>query len=505
MNWQESCKYIIEGVQTLSKRPCVHVNGVYPKFLVRGEGPYVYDENGKRYIDFPCSLGANILGYGNERITNSVLEVLRKGSLFSLSHPKETELAKLINSLIPSMETMRFVKTGSESCSAAVKIARAYTGREPIICCGYHGWHGWFSQTTPKNAGTVKQDVTQIPWGHVKTLEKLIIEKKPAAFITEPYILQDDEKLIEKYLKEIRRICSANNVVLIFDENVTGFRTRRLAAQNYWKVKPDLTCLGKAMANGIPMACVGGKREIMDVLKGDCFVSSTFGGDLIGIVAAIETINLMKHSASSEHIWQMGAKLKGAFNQTAQSLMISEEVKCIGLPPRTKFVFPTPAHLGLFWQETLRYGIFFGFAQFISLAHKQYEIDMASAAIRHALKIVKKNWDAPLDKLEGKPPEETLRGVVEKERKANPILNAPPSGVPHDVPKDNPAPLLRGTKPQTMAEANWKQIPGEVKVIAEPSTIGEVATLKPKDDKPKKEKPTCKKCGKQHWPMHGCK
>lgn len=409
MNWQETCRVIPEGVQTLSKRPCCHVEGSYPNYLVKGEGCYVWGDNGKRYIDFPCSLGANILGHVNQKVTEAVRDRIFKGTLFSLSSPEETRLINLISVLIPSMEMVRFLKTGSEACSAAVKIARAYTGREYIVCAGYHGWLEWYNHTTPKNAGSVKQDVTRVEWGDIQALHKAF-ERKPAGLIIEPYIYAD-ENTVSKWLKECRRLCSTNGSVLIFDENVTGMRTKKLVAQNYWKVYPDLTCLGKAMANGFPMACVGGKREIMQVLERDCFVSSTFGGDLVGITAATETLNILKQSATIEHIWQMGAKLKTSFNQAASSLMM-HEVKCIGLPPRTHFVFPTSNHLGLFWERCIENNVLFGHAQFTCFAHKQYEIDLACSAARDALRWVKKNWDDPLKSLKGQPPIETLRGLA---------------------------------------------------------------------------------------------
>ncbi len=410
MQWSDMIKVLPEGVNTLSKRPSVHVEGVYPKFIIKGDGCNVWDENGKKYIDFPCSLGAVVLGHNNEPINKAIRDVITKGTLFSLEHPKVGELAELISGLIPSMETMRFLKTGSESCSAAVRIARAFTGRDPIICCGYHGWHEWINCTTPKNAGSVQQDVTSVEWGDLKNLERLLEVKKPAAFITEPYIYATEPE-IEKWLKESRRLCTVHGTLLIFDENVTGFRTKKLTAQNYWNVKPDLTCLGKAMANGIPMACVGGRRDVMKVLEDDCFVSSTFGGDLIGIVAAIAAITQLKQSATIAHIWQMGAKLKTSFNNVAKSFIL-EGVRCIGLPPRTHFLFPTSAHKSLFWAECLKKGVFFGHAQFASFAHNQFDVDTACAAMSHALKIVMKNWKDPEAVLGGKPAAETLRTIT---------------------------------------------------------------------------------------------
>ena len=409
-NWQQTIKLIPEGVQTLSKRPCVHVDGVYPKWIVKGKGCHVFDEAGKEYIDWPCSLGAVILGHAFDPVVKAVKDQLDEGILFSLSNPKETELAELLHDVFPSLEMMRFVKTGSESCSAAVKIARAYMGRWPILCSGYHGWHSWYNCTTPKNAGSPIEDVTPFKWGDTRKLEELLIDKKPAGVILEPFIYET-EKEIETFLKEVRRLTDVHKVILIFDENVTGFRTKKLSAQAYWKVIPDLTCLGKAMGNGVPIACVGGKRDIMDVLTKDCFVSSTFGGDLIGISAAIATISYLKNHPVTEHIWTIGSQIKTAFNLATQACMM-ESVKCIGLPPRTHFIFPSAEHKGLFWQECLKLGVFFGHAQFVSYAHKQPELDTTTMAIRQALKMVHKHFENPSEALQGKPPVETLRLVT---------------------------------------------------------------------------------------------
>jgi len=454
MNFEHTQKLIPEGVQTLSKRPSVHVEGVYPNWIIKGNGAYVWGEDGKRYIDYPCSLGAVVLGHGFHLVVEAVRNQLNEGTIFSLSHPKETELAELLRDTIPSMEMVRFLKTGSESCSAAVRIARAYTGREPVVCCGYHGWHEWFNCTTPKNAGSIEQDVTPVKWGDTRKLAELFEEKKPAAFITEPYVYEDEAK-VELWLKETRRLCDVHKVILIFDENVTGFRTTKLSAQAYWKVTPDLTCIGKAMANGIPMAAVGGKADIMDVLTKDCFVSSTFGGDLIGISAAIATITFLRHHPALNHIWTMGSKLKTTFNNYARSKML-EDVKCIGLPPRTHFVFPTAAHKGLFWQECLKLGVLFGHAQFMGFAHKVPELDKTVEAMRHAMTMVHKHWENPEAALEGEPPAETLRMVT----------------VP--APKKEPVP-------------------------------SEITEAPAEETKSSKEKPVCKKCGNKHWPMHKCK
>ncbi|HIJ71135.1 MAG TPA: aminotransferase class III-fold pyridoxal phosphate-dependent enzyme [Planctomycetes bacterium] len=404
-----------EQVNTLSKRACVHTIS-HPRLFVKGKGCKAWDADGKEYIDWPCSLGANLLGHAYPSVVEAIKSQAEEGTLFSLEHPKVGELAELIHDTIPSMEAMRFLKTGSEACSAAVRIARDYTGRWPVIVCGYHGWHEWYNCTTPKNAGSVTQDVTSVKWGDFAGLKRLVDEKKPAAYMLEPYIYRDEDTC-KKYLQQVRKLCSANDVVLIFDENVTGFRSRKITAQETVKVRPDLTCLGKAMANGVPMACVGGKKEIMDVLKADCFVSSTYGGELLGISAALATLKVLKEEPVYHHLEMMGQKLRVAFNNSATSFSRHDTTECIGQPQRTFFKFPTAEHKGAFWQYCVERGIFFGFAQFVTFSHDQTSVERTTATVREAMYALNKYWDRPQEMLKGPAPQETLRTIVLPEKK----------------------------------------------------------------------------------------
>jgi len=164
-----SMERLPEGVNTLSKRSVVHTQS-HPKLIVRGKGSKVWGDDGKEYIDYPSALGANLLGYAYPAVVEAVKQQMDEGTLFSLEHPKAGELAELIYEMIPSMEMVRFLKTGTESCMSAVKIARAYTGREPLLCSGYHGHAEWYNCTTPKNAGSIKQDVTPVQWGDAARL-----------------------------------------------------------------------------------------------------------------------------------------------------------------------------------------------------------------------------------------------------------------------------------------------------------------------------------------------
>lgn len=406
MNWDRTCKAIPDGVQTLSKMPARHVDGVYPKYIDRAKGAYIWSGE-KRWIDFPLGLGAVILGHADFDVNIAIKKQLEEGVIYSLPNPKETELAELICDIIPSAEMVRFLKTGSEAASAAIKIARTYTNRKRIIACGYHGWHDWYSSTC-KPAGCVDRYVTQLPYNDIESFRKKITTTC-AAVIMEPYVFEEPKV---DFLKAIRRLCTEKGVVLIFDEVVTGFRTPKLSAQKYFGVTPDLTCLGKPMANGLPISCICGRKEIMEVLTKDCFVSSTFGGEMLSIAAALKTIEIVQQK-TLHHITIMGSKLKEAFNRYAQNYGLFD-CRCVGYPQRTKFEFPTDAHKSLFWQECLKRGVFFGFAQFISFAHDMPILDKTVDAIKNSLYILKKYPD-PTVALEGKVATPALREEVKNE------------------------------------------------------------------------------------------
>jgi glutamate-1-semialdehyde 2,1-aminomutase/spore coat polysaccharide biosynthesis protein SpsF len=262
------------------------------------------------------------------------------------------------------------------------------------------------------NKGVPKQFVVKCEYNDIETVIKEFEYGKVAAVIMEPYILEEPK---EQYLTKIQKLCHRHNTVLIFDEIITGFRTPEWSAQKYYNVIPDLTCLGKAMGNGLPIACVCGKRKIMEVLKEDCFVSSTFGGELLSIAAALATIKFMEEQTVLQHIWEQGNRLISSFKQIVGDLSISNGVDIVGLPPRTYFKFPTNAHKSLFWQECLKQGILLGHSQFISYAHKQTEIDVTLRAMRHALYVMRKYGERPADGLEGEVLKETFR--YEKEKK----------------------------------------------------------------------------------------
>jgi glutamate-1-semialdehyde aminotransferase len=421
--WQRTKKVISCGVQTLSKQPDKFIEGQYPLYISHGYGAKVWDNHGNKFIDYPLGLGTILLGHGNKDVVNAVIDRLTHGNIFTLSNYLETELAQKIVDLIPCAEKVRFLKTGSEACSAAVKIARAYTGKMGIAYCGYHGWHDWFTCDTPKNAGIppyAQSHIVKFEYNNIEAFERLL-KNSPleiGTVILEPYIYEAPK---DGFLQQVIKVAHKYGAVVIFDEVVTGFRTLGYSAQKMFDVKPDLCCLGKAMGNGVPISVVCGKKEIMDVLEGDCFVSSTFGGDLLGISASLATIGVLEEENAIEGIWGYGEWLKADYNEIANRLQI--DTKCIGFPCRTMFMFPTSDHKSLFWQECIKRGVLFGYAQFISYSHKDEEISTTLNAIFEALKVCQKHWKNPRRAIKGKPAREVFRLVVTKENNVGQFRN----------------------------------------------------------------------------------
>jgi glutamate-1-semialdehyde aminotransferase len=382
---------------------------VYPSFLVKGDGAYVYDYEGERYVDFPCALGAILLGYAYPYVNEAIINQLRTGTTFSLPHFREGELAERIQQLVPSAEQCRFLKTGSEACSAAVKIARAYTGRDKVLSIGYHGWHDWYSASTPKSAGSpsiLKRMCVDVAYNDTSWFDQM--DAKCAAIILEPY-MYDAPK--DGFLEKLIAAAKRNSVVVVFDEVITGLRTPTGSAQVLYGITPDLSCFGKAFGNGAPISVVCGRKDLMQVIAGDCFVSSTFGGDLIGISAALATLDVWHRFGVADRIGEAGYQLKRTFN--ARTMSMGMKAACDGQNCRTRFNFEKPEHKWYFWQECLKRGVLFGEAQFTMLAHNQSVISTVCAVMEEVLELLRQHYEDTTSVLEGKQYRQGVRDQTE--------------------------------------------------------------------------------------------
>ena len=314
--YARALKSIPLASQTFSKSAMMFPRGAAPLFIERGDGAYVWDVDGNRYIDYVLGLMPVVLGYRDPDVDAAICKQLEKGITFSLPSKLESELAEKLISLIPSAEMVRFGKNGSDVTSAAIRLARAYTGRDRIAVAGYHGWHDWYIGTSSRDLGVpkaVKKLTKKFNFNDLDSLNRLIKKypNKFAAVIVEPAGLLPTDI---NFLKDLKKICERENIILIFDEIISGFRIDIGGAQNFYGVTPDLSCFGKSMSNGYPLSALVGKRKIMKLME-EIFFSATYGGETISLAASIATINKMKKFRTIKKVKQNGKKLIKAISK----------------------------------------------------------------------------------------------------------------------------------------------------------------------------------------------
>jgi glutamate-1-semialdehyde 2,1-aminomutase/spore coat polysaccharide biosynthesis protein SpsF len=381
--------------QTFSKAPSQFVQGVAPVFLERGQGSHVWDVDGNKYIDYAMALGPVVLGHNYPSVTKAVAQQMENGTVFSLPHPLEIEVAEALTMLIPCAEMVRFGKNGSDVTAGAVRVARAYTGRDVIACCGYHGWQDWYIGTTSRNRGVPKavQALTcPFAFNDIDSVRQIFAQHpgQVAAVIMEPMGVVVPQ---EGFLEQIRDLTRREGALLIFDEVVTGFRVSLDGAQGYFGVTPDLACFGKGMANGYPLAAVVGRREIMELFD-EIFFSFTFGGETLSLAAARATMAEMCEKKVIVHLWDHGQRLQDGYNTLARAYGIAQLTECIGLPPRTVVSFRnqdgTESLLlkSLFQQECVQRGVLFSGGHNLSFSHSVEDIDYTLRVYRTALEII---------------------------------------------------------------------------------------------------------------------
>ncbi len=395
--FKERAKRLIPScTQTFSKGPTQYIQGVAPVFLSRGVGSHVWDADGNEYIDYPMALGAIILGYNYPRVTQAAREILDQGTTFSLPHPLEVEVAEMLCEIVPCAEMVRFAKNGSDATTAAVRAARAITGRDMVACCGYHGWHDWFIGTTTRRKGVparVAELTLPFRYNDPDSLEDLFQEHpgQIAAVIMEPIGVEEPQ---EGFLAGVRDVAHSNGSLLIFDEVVTGFRMALGGAQQLFGIEPDLATFGKAMANGFPISAVVGKRQYMEVFD-EIFFSTTFGGEIVGLAAAAATMKELREKNVPAQIWARGQRLKEGYTVLAQEHGLEKYTACVGLPPRTVILFKDETGVesltlkSLFQQECLKRGILFSGSQNLCFSHSDADLHHTFEVFNAALRVLR--------------------------------------------------------------------------------------------------------------------
>lgn len=394
---RRSQEAIHHGALTNSKRPDCFVKGVYPTHVDRGQGCYLYDIDGKRYIDFICGLGTNLLGYSHSQLNDAIIKQLYNGTVYSLSSTIEVEAAEKLKELFPFIGKLRFLKTGSDACNASLRIAMAHTKRTKVLSQGYHGFGDAFVSLSPPAIGVPPQP-------HVHAFNDLSqIDDDTACVIVEPVITDYSNERIQ-YLNSVKEKCKKHGALLIFDEIITGFRFPKFSFSNYCGIQPDIILLGKCIGGGLPLSVVATKPGIGENLE--WFISSTFAGETLSLAGLLKTIELLRNTFNLDKLWESGESFISEFNSISPDI-----IKIDGYPTRGVFV-ADPLNKALFFQESCKAGILFGSSFFYNFPHMDVK-DVVINSCKDILIRIKNNQVT----LEGEMPKSPFAEQMRKREK----------------------------------------------------------------------------------------
>ncbi|MCC6278779.1 MAG: aminotransferase class III-fold pyridoxal phosphate-dependent enzyme [Oligoflexia bacterium] len=351
---ERALKTIPLGSQTFSKSKTQFPLGVSPYFIKKAKGSHVWDLDGNEYIDFISALASITLGYSDPDVDAAVKAQLEDGVIFSLPHPIEAQVAEQITEMVPCAEMVRFGKNGSDATAGAVRLARAATGRDHVLVCGYHGWQDWYIGVTARNRGVpaATRALTHIfNYNDISSLEKYFKEFKDqvAAVIMEP---ANVTMPLKGFLEEVKSLTHKNGAVLIFDETITGFRYANGGAQEYFGVTPDLATFGKGLANGYPVSAIAGRRDLMKLME-EIFFSFTFGGETLSLAAASCTLNKLKTKPILTDIAKTGAEILKTTEALIKKHQCEEFLSVSGHPAWSFLVFKDAPDVSLWHLKTL--------------------------------------------------------------------------------------------------------------------------------------------------------
>lgn len=393
--------------------------GGTPVFVARGEGCRIRDVEGREYIDCVGSWGPLILGHRHPEVEAAVVDAARRGTTFGAPTEAEVVLAELVSERVPSVESLRLTSSGTEACLSAVRLARGFTGRDALLkfdgC--YHG-HGdsflvragsgalTFGQpSSPGVPAAIASLTHSLPFNDIEAARELFEAKGEtlAAAIVEP-IAGNMGTVPPKpgFLEGLRALCDRYGALLIFDEVMTGFRVAPGGAQELYGVRPDITCLGKVLGGGLPLAGFGGRREILERLApaGPVYQAGTLSGNPLAVAAGTKTLEILGRPGSYERLEALGRRLEASILEAVAASKVPLSFQRVGSMATLFFARGPVENLGSlagvrtdlyarFFHGLLRRGVYFPPSQyeafFLSLAHGEEEVDRIAAAVREAL------------------------------------------------------------------------------------------------------------------------
>ena len=382
-SWLDRAEAVLPtGASTGSKRVDVLYGGpgdALPSHFAAASGAVITDVHGVQYLDCTMALGAVALGYAEPRVTRAVVDAVAQGNASALSNHREVELAERLCAIIPCAERVQFLKSGAESTTAAVRLARAYTGREHVVACGYFGWHDWCSDAPGVPAG-VRKTVSWVDFDEIGALELAVraAGASLAAIIIEPVVEQLPSL---EWLARARALCDTVGAVLIFDEMKTGFRVAPGGYQEVCGVTPDLATFGKAMANGFPLAAVVGREALMNCAR-DTWISSTLASESSALAAALAVLDWHDEADICATLAETGRDMRAAVDRAIVASGI-DGVETLGIDPMWLMKWSDPQRENRFVAHAMRSGVLFkrGAYNFAAIAHDEAAIlDIESAA-----------------------------------------------------------------------------------------------------------------------------
>ena len=401
--WKRAKKAIPGGNMLLSKRPEMFLPNQWPTYFSKAKGCKVWDLDGKEYIDMSVmGIGTNILGYGNPEVDEAVMTTVKSGNMSTLNCPEEVYLAEKLIELHKWSDMVRFARSGGEANAIAIRIARAFTGRDKVAICGYHGWHDWYlSANLNNNDGLkghllpglepkgvprdLKETVFPFNYNRFDELEALVKNNDIGVIKME---VERNNSPEDNFLQKVRKLATQNEIVLIFDECTSGFRETFGGLHKKYNVEPDMAMFGKAMGNGYAITAIIGRREIMEAAQ-STFISSTFWTERIGPTAALKTLEIMEREKSWKTITQIGLDIKKRW----QKLADLHDLKIVhqGLPSLASFSIESKnaiAYKTLITQEMLAKGFLAGNSIYVCTEHNQEVLNEYFEALDKIFKLV---------------------------------------------------------------------------------------------------------------------
>ena len=394
--------------------------GTKPIFVTSGKGCYITDVDGNKYIDYVCSWGPLILGHANEKVIDALKETLPQGTSFGIPTPLEVEMAKKITEMVPSIEKVRMVNSGTEAVMSAIRLARGYTGRARIVkfdgCYHGHGdcllveaGSGVATLAIPGSPGVPEnlvKDTISLPYNNLEAVKNLVKNQgnEIACIILEPVAgNMGVVPPVDGYLEGLREICSDNGILLIFDEVMTGFRVSKGGAQELYGVYPDITCLGKVIGGGMPVGAYGGSKEIMSSIapEGNVYQAGTLSGNPLAMSAGLAQLELLSEPGIYEKLEEKSAYLEKGIMDAARKSGVEVygnrvgSMGCVFFTGEQVKDFETAKKADTekyakFFRAMLEEGVYLAPSQFeayfVSTAHEEKDLDKTIEAARKAFK-----------------------------------------------------------------------------------------------------------------------